>query len=120
MTKHNQSEPTAHHEEPKKPVPSPTQKTPSRDPNQITITDKGFEPYTFPAKVNKPVKWVNESGNSCVVEFDTDGAEGSVAPPSSPELTETAPNYEYTFTVPGKYQYHLKDEPKKAGVVTVT
>lgn len=86
--------------------------------NAIRITDKGFEPSEFAAKVGEPVKWVNESGNSCVVEFD-DGLMGAVPPPSSPELTDNAATYEYTFIVPGGYKFHLAGDKKKTGTVNV-
>ncbi len=115
--------PDAHHDESKKltPASAPPKAPPkpSTPPDHITVTDKGFEPSDFAAKVNEPVKWVNESGNAAVIEFDTDGVEGSVAPPSSPEMTEAAPAYEYTFTVPGGYKYHLAGDKKKTGTVNV-
>ncbi len=109
----------AHHDdEPKKPTTAAPKPKPHDPAKVITITDKGFDPHDFAAKVGEPVKWVNESGDPVTVEFDTGGVAGSVSPPSSPELAYGA-THEYTFVVPGGYKYHAKGDTKKTGIVTV-
>lgn len=89
--------------------------------NNVVISDKGFEPKVFEAKVNMPVNWTNEDDTAHSVEYDPapSGMKGSVAPPSSGEITPDG-TYSYTFVVPGEYHYHCGHHKDMKGTIKVS
>ncbi len=88
---------------------------------EVTVKDGKLSPDSLSSKVMETVEWYNQGKVDCAIEFAAalPGQVGCVPPPASPPIP---PNgvYRYAFSVPGSYQYFLKDDPDCKGVITVS
>jgi plastocyanin len=75
-----------------------------------------FVPQTINRAVGEKVTWINKDTTShTVTSNETSAQKGLSSPPLS-----TGETWSYTFTVPGRYEYHCNPHPMMWGVVVVS